>query len=179
MPIMITEALAEIKTIAKRIEKKQAYITANLARQEGAKDPLEKGGGSVAVLTQERQAVADLQTRIIALRCGIHLANDATSVTIGDDTRTISDWLTWRREVAPQVKTFLGGLSIGLKGLRDNAKRQGFSVVPASGPTSAPTDIIVNIDEAALAAEVEKLEFTLGTLDGQLSLKNATVPIVE
>lgn len=42
MSITITEALAEIKTVAKRIEKKRDFIRAYLSRQEGVRDPLEK-----------------------------------------------------------------------------------------------------------------------------------------
>lgn len=38
-----------------------------------------------------------------------------------------------------------------------------------------PTDIVVNVDEQQLAKDIERLEETLGTLDGVLSLKNATV----
>ncbi len=41
------------------------------------------------------------------------------------------------------------------------------------------TDLLVNIDETALAREIEQFEDTFGQLDGQLSLKNATVTIVE
>jgi hypothetical protein len=36
---------------------------------------------------------------------------------------------------------------------------------------------VININEQELAKEIELLEDTLGQLDGQLSLKNATVPI--
>lgn len=179
MSITITEALAEIKTIGKRVEKKQEFVFGNLCRQEGAKDPLEKDGGSSVVLIREQQSIVDLQTRVIALRRGIQRANDSTSVSIGDDTRSISEWLTWRRDVAPKRKEFLNKLSSGLKGMRDNAKRNGFNVVASVGSPSAPTDIIVNLDEGDLAAQIEKMENILGSLDGQLSLKNATVMIVE
>ena len=178
MGITITEALAEIKTINKRIDKKQEFIFNSLARQEGARDPLEKDGGAEVVLSRERQAINDLQTRIVDLRRGIQRANDATKVTIGEATRSISDWLIWKRDVAPKRKEFLAKISSGLKGLRENAKRQGQNVV-AAGAAQQFTDIVVNIDETALAAEIETLEKTLGDLDGQLSLKNATVSIVE
>lgn len=46
MALTITEALAEIKTVGKRVEKKREFIKAFLARQDGVKDPLEKDGGS-------------------------------------------------------------------------------------------------------------------------------------
>jgi hypothetical protein len=69
-----------------------------------------------------------------------------------------------------------------LNTLRTTAQRSGSAVIQnvASVTQDAkPTDYIVNIDEARLAKEIEDLEETLGTLDGQLSLKNATVMIEE
>lgn len=41
MGMTITEALAEIKTIGKRLEKKRAAIAGNLARDSRLKDPFE------------------------------------------------------------------------------------------------------------------------------------------
>ena len=38
-------------------------------------------------------------------------------------------------------------------------------------------DIVVNINEKELAEQAEALEEVLGSLDGQLSLKNATIYI--
>lgn len=85
--ITITEALAEIKTIGKRIEKKREFIGGFLARQDGVRDPLEKDGGSAKAIAGERQSVNDLEDRIVALRRGIQRANDETSVTINGITR--------------------------------------------------------------------------------------------
>jgi hypothetical protein len=170
----ITEALAEIKTIGKRIDKKQEFIFANLARQEGAKDPLEKEGGTAEKLKTERQALDDLLARVVTLRRGIQRANDETNVTIGGETRSISEWLVWRRDVAPKRKDFLNKMSMGLKNMREQSKRQGLNVV-SPGAAQAYTDIVVSIDEGALAKDIESLESILGELDGQLSLKNATV----
>jgi hypothetical protein len=177
--ITITEALAEIKTVGKRIEKKREFINGYLARQDGVRDPLERDGGSPAVISAERQAIADLESRIITLRRGIQRANDETSVTINGTARTISEWLTWRRDVAPGQRAWLANVRNSINGIRENAKRQGVAVVQAtvnSGDTK-PTDLVVNVDERKLAADAELLEDIFGQLDGQLSLKNATVTI--
>lgn len=181
MALMITEALAEIKTIQKRIEKKREFVSGFIARQDGIRDPLEKDGGSVEAIKRERQAVADLETRIVALRRGIQAANEATIVTINGTAHSIADWLVWRRDVAPGQKAFLLKLRQTLNGVRDNAKRQGVAVVSATASTAAerPQDFVVNISEQELADEAERLEDTLGQLDGQLSLKNATTAIQE
>jgi hypothetical protein len=179
--ITITEALAEIKTIGARIGKKREFINGYLARQDGVKDPLESDGGSVEVIKRERQAVQDLEARIVALRRGISRANEATLITVAGETKSIADWLTWRRDVAPGRRTWLAEVMSKLRALRDNAKREGLAVVTmgdrsVASPAS-PSDFVINISEAELAREIEQLADVIGTLDGQLSLKNATVPI--
>lgn len=183
MPLTITEALAEIKTIGKRISSKQEFVQTYLFRQEGLKDPLDKDGGSVEAVRREQQAMSDLFIRIIALRRGIQHANDTTQITIGGTTRSIADWLTWRRDVAPELQRQLSAIRTRLAALRTQAQRGGSAVIGAAVASvtqdAKPTDFIVNIDEAQLAVTSEGLEETLGTLDGQLSLKNATVMIEE
>lgn len=179
MGLTITEALAEIKTIGKRLEKKRESIGGYLARQEGIKDPLEKDGGSEEFVKRERQAIADLETRIITLRSGISAANDATLVNVNGVERSISDWLTWRREVAPGQRSFLNGLRNGIKGIREEARRKGADVIAPGATANRPTDVIINIDEGDLAGEIEALEEAMGQLDGLLSLKNATIQIKE
>jgi hypothetical protein len=179
MGITITEALAEIKTIGKRLVSKRNAINPYLARQEGVRDPLERDGGSAKYIAQERQAIGDLEERVIALRRGIQKANDTTSVTINGKARTISEWLTWRRDVAPGQKEFLSNLRNNLGNLRNQARQQNAALISATAITgeTKPTDIVVNVDEAAINSEIEAIEDTLGQLDGQLSLKNATVTI--
>jgi len=56
-------------------------------------------------------------------------------------------------------------------------QREGNAFVSASAATAEtkPNDVVVNIDERALGSELESIEDILGQLDGQLSLKNATV----
>src|SRR3569623_433855 len=179
--ITITEALAEIKTVGKRIEKKREFINQFLARQEGIRDPLERDGGSASVIASERQAIAALEGRVIALRKGIQSANDANSVTINGGSRTISEWLTWRRDIAPGQRAWLTSVRNGLNQMREKAKREGNAVVSAVATTAEtrPTAIVVNMDERKLGDEIVALEDTLGQLDGQLSLKNATVTMKE
>lgn len=182
MTMTITEALAEIKTISKRIEKKREFVLGYLFRQEGLKDPLEKDGGSVEAIRREAQAVTDLEARIVTLRRGIARANEATSVTVNGRTHSIADWLTWRRDVAPGVQQFQGQVRSRLNLLREQAKRGGSAVIGAVASVSTdakPTDYVVNIDEGGLAKDIERIEETLGILDGQLSLKNATIMIEE
>jgi hypothetical protein len=175
----ITEALAEIKTVTKRIQSKREFISQYLARQEQVKDPLEKDGGSAEVIQKELQAIGDLQDRIVALRRGIQSANEKTILKIEDKEASIADWLIWRREVAPGMRQFLERLSMNLRQLRDQSRREGrgFITVGSVVQSDKPTDVIVNIDEKKLSEKLETLHKILGDLDGQLSLKNATVMV--
>src|SRR4051794_20067573 len=123
--ITITEALAELKTIDKRIEKKREFILGYLLRQGMFKDPLEKDGGSVAAIKRELQAVRDLEERRITIRRAIQQANERVTVTVGKQTRSIADWLVWRREVAPKQSAFLSGLRSRIEQARQEAARKG------------------------------------------------------
>lgn len=171
--LTITEALAEIKTIGKRVQKKRAFVRDYIYRQEALKDPFQKEGGSVLMIQRGVQSIRDLEERLISLRRAIAKANEETVVSIKGQERTIADWLVWAREVAPQQTAFLNEVSALISGVRQEAMRRGASVSLAEG--QRPQDFVVNIDEQKLAESIEELEEIKGTLDGQLSLKNATV----
>ncbi len=177
MKTTITEALAEIKTTGKRIEKKREYVRGFLFRQDGVKDPLEKTvtGGSPAAIKAERQGIADLEENLLKMRRGIQRANEETMVTVLGIERSIADWLVWRRDVAPNQQAMLSLIRQTVNQARNTARTQGVNVLAPGQTGDKPQDYVINIDEAALAKEIEDLETTLGTLDGQLSLKNATV----
>lgn len=178
----ITEALAEIKTIGKRITKKREAVQSYLARQEMLKDPLAADGGSVVFIQRERQAIADLEERIVGLRRAIAKANAETIVAVNGDKRSIADWLTWRREVAPGKQQFLAALRTRVEQVRREAIQKGLNVVSAATAVASvgetkPSDVLVNVSEAELAKEIEAVETELGALDGLLSLNNATTQI--
>ncbi len=173
--ITITEALAEIPTIEKRIEKKREFVKNYLYRKSSIRDPHEKDGGSSELIARERQAIFDLQDRLIKIRSVIQKANSENTILIGNETKTISDWLTWRREIAPKEQYFLSIITEDLKRMRHKAMNEGVGVTDKDSGFSR--DYVVNVNELELSKEIEDLEFVLGTLDGQLSLKNATITI--
>ena len=168
--------MQEIKTLAKRIEKKRKFIEAYLWRSNQIKDPHEKDGGSHMLIKKERQAILDLENNIINIKRRINMANAATHVTICGETRTIADWLIWRRELATKRKRFLESVQLTVQSARSRATQRGIQV--SDDPYKAGVnDVIVNVDEKLLAEEIERIEEILSSLDGQLSLKNATVQI--
>lgn len=174
--LTITEGLAEIKTINKRLETKRQFVAQHLMRQAQFKDPLEKESGSPAVLEQEIQAIRDLEESIVAIRLAIQTSNRSTNLKIGKTTHSVAAWLTWRKEIAPQQKAFYGGLVSAIETTRARAAQANSRMV-SSEKEAEPKDVIVHIPEKKLSEIRESLETILGTLDGQLSLLNATTVI--
>jgi hypothetical protein len=177
MSLTITEALAEIKTIGKRIEKKRQFVNSFLYRQDAFRDPLEAQGGSRAAIIAERQSITDLEERVVILRRAIQQANERTVVTVGGNARTVADWLVWRREISAGQTAFINTLRSNINSVRAASLQKGFALKQPGDQATAGNDVVMNVDERALAQESEALEALLGALDGQLSLKNATVTV--
>src|SRR5262245_51260016 len=155
--ITITEALAELKTIDKRIQKKREFVLGYLLRQEMFKDPLEKDGGSVSAIKREMQSIHDLEERKIAIRRAVQRANEENTVAVAGRARTIADWLVWRREVAPVQQSFLASIRTKIEQARQEAARKGAGL-SASADAAKPNDVIVNVNEQELARQIEALE---------------------
>jgi len=175
----ITEGLAELNTIWKRLEKKRQAIMGFLTRLEGIKDPLERQGGSIEFIKRESQAIRDLEARHLAIRMAVQRVNRDAKLKIGEMEMSVAEWLTWRKERAPEIQKHLAMIRNTINAARDQATKRGGAVFAAGavGDNAKPQDVVVNVDEVALAAEIEGLETTLGVLDGRLSLINATTTI--
>jgi hypothetical protein len=179
--LTITEALAEIKTIGKRIETKQSQLESYIVRDSRMRDPMEKDGGSVEYIKRERQAINDLQKRVIELRLAIQKSNMVTSLALNGREMTVYEWLIWRREVAPTTTNQLSRIWQTLQTARRGAQQRGMSLAAAVGVQvqsgNETQEIIVNVNEQEIAKERESVEAVLGELDGRLSLINATTLI--
>ena len=168
----ITEALAELATIDKRLPKKIAEMLPYVARVEQIKDPFAKSGGSEKYLREQRQSVGDLLTRKVNLRAAIARANAETMIVVGKQEMSVGDWLVWKRECYAVYLDMLKKLLGQAQAARAEAVKRGVSLTTDAKAT--PDDIIVNLDEQELIAQIDDLEETFGRLDGLLSLKNAT-----
>lgn len=174
--ITITEALAEIKLIDKKIAKKSEAFDSFTFRQNNFKDPNEGAGGSRKLLEQEQQSIRDLLTRKVQLRRAIADANNRITVKVADVTMTISEWLIWRRDCAPLEQQLIAKIRALVERAKHLAAQQRTSVAQ-SEQQAGTADIIINVDEAKLLKRSEQLEAILSGLDGQLSLRNATILI--
>src|SRR5262249_24082868 len=97
--ITIAEALAEVETIGRRLDKKQQLVTAYLLREQQYRDPVRLPGGTAPVLARELETIRALFERKVLLRRLIGQAYARTMVTFRDQTRSLADWLAWRRDV--------------------------------------------------------------------------------
>jgi hypothetical protein len=177
MPTLtLAEALAQIAAINRRLDKKQQLVLAFLLRPQQYRDPLRAESGSPAVLARELKATRVLHERRVRLRRLIQNAYERTKVTFGEQTRSLADWLAWRRDVAARRGGFLHLLRSRITKARQQAARQGRGESPGTAPERG-ADVIVHLDEQELARQIEGHEELLGYLDGQLALKNATVTI--
>ena len=176
--ITITEALAELKTLKKRIEKKTEYVQSNILRQGCVKDPLESAGGQVEVIQKELQAIADLEARFVAIRIAIARANLENDLEIAGEKRSISAWLAWRREIAAGQLTRLNQVFNIIDRGAVEAKKRGSRTVPLGEEGEAQRDdLVINVDIPEMRAESERLVEVMGALDGKLSLFNATIKL--
>jgi hypothetical protein len=174
--ITLSEALAEVETIGRRLDKKQQLVFAYLLREQQYRDPLRPEGGSPAALAGEWEGIRALHERKVLLRRLIQQAYERTPVTFRDQTRSLADWLAWRRDVAARQAGFLKALGTHITRARRRAAR--LHQARATGSAAdRPADVIVHLNEQELAQQAETLEELLGYLVGQLALKNATVTI--
>lgn len=171
----ITEALAELKTIDKRIKKKMEFIGTHAMREARVKDNLEKDGGATVVLSREMQAVRDLEDRKITIRTAIQKKNLETPLVVNERTMLVAEWLHWKRDVAGTRQSYLNGLINGIASNRDIARNKKKNV--KTEESDSPDDVILHLDELDLRKQSEDMEIFLGELDGKLSLVNATTQI--
>lgn len=173
--LTITEGLAEIKTIKARIEKKRQGIGPYLVRPAQMRDPMEKDGGVVQWIARELQAIGDMEQRIIAIRVAIQKVNLEKKLEIAGTTRTIAEWLTWRREVQGEWAKFVRDAQATLARVRQNPQYAGRAMKPEA--EAGPQDIIVHVSETDLAKQYDDYMEVMGQLDARLSLTNATTAI--
>lgn len=165
----ILEALAEVRLLQKKVTDKQRQVLENLTRPKSRVDPLEKEGGSQEFVKRALQSIRDMENDIIAIRREINRASSENTITIGDITMSVSDWLVWRREILPSDRMFQQRLVNQVSQERNRLKDTRFNqnqVVPGE-------DLVVHIPETELAERGERIIEIEERLDGQISLMDA------
>jgi hypothetical protein len=172
----ITEALAEIKLCERKLEKKWDAVKTNTHRFEHVKDPYASEGGSKVAISREVQSIKDIEERIVKIRTAIADANVQNKLTLGENTRSIYEWLTWKREIAENQKKFYKDISSRLKAVIDKESQNPTAYKDEENRVHL-AKLDLNLDYPYFQTLDQKLSDTLETLDGKLSLKNATIVI--
>ncbi len=172
----ITEALAELKTLTARIMKKREHSSHYILRDSRAVDPLNADGGSIAFVEREWQAIKDLETRFVSIRRAISQVNLQTTLSLGNSSLCITDWLTWRRDIAPAKLSYYKNVHASIQRARKEAQNL-INKTENNPPNMLAPSLLVNINESGLMTTIEEMEKMLSDLDGKLSLINATTTI--
>lgn len=162
--ITVAEALGELAQIDQRLATKQQLIESFLVRDAALHDPLRNEGGTLSALAQEKAGLAALRERKVLLSRAIQTINAQTTLTFKDITRSIADWMAWKRDVLPTRTKFLQQL-------------RGWIMWARSVPRTKAGAVVAQIDEKSLLEEIELLEEVQGWLQGQLNLKNAILTL--
>lgn len=167
----ITEALAELKTLDKRLQSKGVFIAENSCRPKALADALEKDGGSPKLVAEALQSYRDLLKGREEIRLAIMRSNIDKTLMVEGEIRTVFSWLTWRREVAPHEKALLVNAQKFIREVRTK------TAAWQKDQAGIDINIITHMSEKELSDRQEKIEKMLGDLDGKLSLFNATTTI--
>lgn len=174
----ITEALAEIKLITSKLEKKRTRVLGNLMRCANQVDPLEHEGGSVKYLESEMQSIAALEENLIKIRGAIMSANLLHVAEIMGKTKTIYEWLVWKREIVNPMKSFYQLIYTKTKESVDYADKNPHVLrKPEPGTMPELAKMEPNLNYMEFSKKHEEVSDILSKLDGVLSLKNATIVI--
>lgn len=174
--ITITEALSDINLIKKKIASHQNNIKSVLVRMKHIKDPFESDGGSTQMIKRAKQALTDQQKRLEKIRGAISSANLTHEITVGETTKTIFDWLTWKREISGDHAEFVQSVYQTVRNEQQRIEKSPQVYEDAEGKKHM-VELVSNIDISDWLREIEISTEMLEKLDGQLSLKNATIVI--
>lgn len=177
MELTITQALAKINVLKKRIENKAAFVREHVARQKMYEDPFAAEGGTPKEIVSAQDSIRKNSESVIKLRCAINASNTLTYVEAAHLRRSIAAWLIWKREVEPSERTRVAALLEAIKRTRETAASKKVQVVSHDGEAQEPLDLMINIDEKALRLKASLLDDITGELDGELSQSNATTTI--
>ena len=164
----ITEGLKKLRRIEKRILKNCVEIdkySSLLSNEKPIFDTEAKQREEVAKLIQ---ANGDLELEYCRLKARIDYTNLVTYVQIGDDNRTIHDWLVVQRKTGALMSKTFGSLTT--QEARRNQHRY-------SGKDNTPTVIRLYDENAKRSGQRKWEDLTDGQIEGRLEVINATTEL--
>jgi len=174
MGLTVTEALSELNLIKKKVEKKREVVLNSLIRPKHLKDKLESSGGSRDFIKAELQSVSDLLARYLKLKGAIADANIKNTIQVNGTTKSIYDWLNWKRDMSNSDLHFNNSVHQSVQKHFDSIAKQPQVFKDDDGKTHL-LEYEANVEYGDFVKLAEMTQETLERLDGQLSLKNATI----
>jgi hypothetical protein len=173
----ISEAMAELKLINAKVNKKTQFIKDNCVSYNHVEDPYKKDGGRHELIKQEEQAIEDLLKRYEVIREKIMEANLATEITINNISKSIYSWLVWRREVKEKQDSLYNTYQRVESATRELEQRpQSYKKEDKDGNIlNEFVKMTSNIKLDKYRKELDNITEAFEKLDGILSLKNATI----
>ena len=175
--ITITEALQELKTIDKRIASAKDFVLSYGVRQGTTIDPLDLEGGSHKAVPAKLDSIRDLLERKVSIRSAINAKNASTEVTVSGQTRTVADWIIWRREAFKQEIEAWAALQRKVLDARQQCASKNIQLKEDGSQPSKVNEAACFIPEGAISKRIQQLQEIESTLDGKLSVVNATTTI--
>jgi hypothetical protein len=171
--LTITEALSELNLIKKKSEKKKAVVMGLLVKAKNLPDPFPEQG-SKEYIRSEVQAMDDLNARFIRIKGAIAKANIDNKIKVNDQEKTIHDWLIWKRDISKNEMSFSTEVYRTVKNHFDALQKQP-QVYKGEDGSPKLVEYESMVDQGTFLKKSENLQEIFEKLDGQLSLKNATI----
>ncbi len=175
--ITITEALQELKTIDKRIVAARDFVMSYGVRQGSTIDPLDLEGGSHKAVPAKLDSIRDLLERKVVLRSAINAKNALTTVTVAGQSRTVADWIIWRREAFKQELDAWTALQRKVLEARTQCAGKAITLREDGNQPTKVNEASCFIPEGTIAKRISQLQEIESVLDGKLSVVNATTTI--
>lgn len=140
-------------------------------------DKFSKDGGAEKVLTSELQSIENLNLNLIKIRSAIMKANLENNIVIDGASLPIYSWLVWRKEVFNVLQRTYEDIWEKTKQEVDKSMRTPQVVKDNEGKVIELARVIPNMNHVECQKIFQKISETNDSLDGKLSLANATIVI--
>jgi len=170
--MLLTQALAEKKLIVKKIKSKYEQLESVIARKANEIDPYADDGGAEEYAHSILQSINDLQERYVSLVSATHAANASNSVTIGQTTRSIAEWIVYKGDLLSLHTRGMYGV-----GHRISVEKQEVDSTNRSRSKDDMIDLTYAIPLANIADMNNILDTLASNIDSHLSIANATIDI--
>ena len=156
----IIEALKEIKLIEKKIEENGKLVFKYSSQPDNIKLPFETEEQQKKEIRNLDQSTKDLIENMIILNKRISITNLKVQVEINGETRSIQEWILYRRKIYTLYMNFYENMKVGRFTVEKDVKINTF------------------FDERSKVDSIRRIEDTYHHIDRRLEVINATTDLL-